>query len=192
MKFGRIVLALAVCIVANVASARAAIFEFSFTNEGTTFGSGDFTTSGAGSPFSITGVSGTVTYMGGIEQVITGVKLFDMYAGNDNLLNFPAAPEPTTPAFVTYGGVSFTTSADVYNIGFADPIYNIEQQSTNPGGTINPGDIFVPLTGFTVTAVSAIAAVPEPSTWVMMILGFGALGFMGYRRRGSQPSISIG
>jgi hypothetical protein len=27
------------------------------------------------------------------------------------------------------------------------------------------------------------AAVPEPSTWAMMILGFAGVGFMGYRRR---------
>ena len=33
------------------------------------------------------------------------------------------------------------------------------------------------------TVSSAIAAVPEPSTWAMMILGFFAVGFMAYRRR---------
>jgi hypothetical protein len=27
------------------------------------------------------------------------------------------------------------------------------------------------------------AAVPEPSTWAMMILGFAGVGFMTYRRR---------
>ena len=26
-------------------------------------------------------------------------------------------------------------------------------------------------------------AVPEPSTWAMMLIGFGALGYAGYRRR---------
>jgi hypothetical protein len=26
-------------------------------------------------------------------------------------------------------------------------------------------------------------AVPEPSTWAMMILGFAGLGFMAYRRK---------
>jgi len=30
------------------------------------------------------------------------------------------------------------------------------------------------------------AAVPEPSTWVMMILGFFGVGFMAYRRNGKQ------
>jgi hypothetical protein len=32
------------------------------------------------------------------------------------------------------------------------------------------------------------AAVPEPSTWAMMILGFGGIGFMAYRRR-SKPAL---
>lgn len=30
---------------------------------------------------------------------------------------------------------------------------------------------------------TAISAVPEPSTWAMMILGFAGVGFMTYRRR---------
>jgi len=34
-------------------------------------------------------------------------------------------------------------------------------------------------------AFVAVATVPEPSTWVMMILGFAGIGFMAYRRRKS-------
>jgi hypothetical protein len=51
------------------------------------------------------------------------------------------------------------------------------------GGTIDT------LTGLTnVTPFDpVVAAVPEPSTWAMMILGFAGIGFMAYRRRG-QPS----
>lgn len=33
------------------------------------------------------------------------------------------------------------------------------------------------------SAAGAIGAVPEPSTWAMMILGFAGIGFMTYRRR---------
>jgi Laminin B (Domain IV)/PEP-CTERM motif len=33
------------------------------------------------------------------------------------------------------------------------------------------------------------SAVPEPSTWAMMILGFCGLGFMAYRRKQSGPSL---
>jgi hypothetical protein len=35
---------------------------------------------------------------------------------------------------------------------------------------------------------TAIAAVPEPSTWAMMLLGFCGLGFMAYRRK-SKPAV---
>lgn len=30
--------------------------------------------------------------------------------------------------------------------------------------------------------LAAVSAVPEPSTWAMMLIGFGCLGFFGYRR----------
>jgi PEP-CTERM motif len=33
------------------------------------------------------------------------------------------------------------------------------------------------------TAVPSLSAVPEPSTWAMMILGFAGIGFMAYRRK---------
>jgi PEP-CTERM motif len=31
--------------------------------------------------------------------------------------------------------------------------------------------------------VSGVSAIPEPSTWAMMLLGFAGLGFMAYRRK---------
>jgi hypothetical protein len=36
-----------------------------------------------------------------------------------------------------------------------------------------------------------ISAVPEPSTWAMMILGFCGVGFMAYRRRGNGPAFRL-
>jgi hypothetical protein len=32
-------------------------------------------------------------------------------------------------------------------------------------------------------------AVPEPSTWAMMVLGFAGLGFAGYRKAGKPAAI---
>jgi PEP-CTERM motif len=32
----------------------------------------------------------------------------------------------------------------------------------------------------------SVAAVPEPSTWAMMILGFASIGFMAYRRKNAM------
>jgi hypothetical protein len=34
----------------------------------------------------------------------------------------------------------------------------------------------------------SVAAVPEPSTWAMLIIGFAGIGFMAYRRR-SKPAL---
>jgi hypothetical protein len=36
-----------------------------------------------------------------------------------------------------------------------------------------------------------VAAVPEPSTWAMMILGFCGLGFMAYRRNQNGAALSV-
>jgi hypothetical protein len=34
-------------------------------------------------------------------------------------------------------------------------------------------------------------AVPEPSTWAMMILGFAGIGFMAYRRKQNGPALRV-
>jgi PEP-CTERM motif len=41
---------------------------------------------------------------------------------------------------------------------------------------------------FTVAITSAVGAVPEPSTWAMMILGFAGIGFMAYRQK-AKPAL---
>jgi hypothetical protein len=43
---------------------------------------------------------------------------------------------------------------------------------------------------FTGTVDGPVAAVPEPSTWAMMILGFLGLGLLAYRRRCSTLRIA--
>ncbi|HEY5505363.1 MAG TPA: PEPxxWA-CTERM sorting domain-containing protein, partial [Sedimentisphaerales bacterium] len=37
---------------------------------------------------------------------------------------------------------------------------------------------------------ATISAVPEPSTWAMMILGFAGIGFMAYRQKRRPLSLS--
>jgi PEP-CTERM motif len=36
--------------------------------------------------------------------------------------------------------------------------------------------------------LNVTAAVPEPSTWAMMILGFAGVGFLAYRRK-AKPAL---
>jgi hypothetical protein len=38
---------------------------------------------------------------------------------------------------------------------------------------------------------AAVTSVPEPSTWAMMILGFGGVGFMAYRRKRHAPALRM-
>jgi hypothetical protein len=46
--------------------------------------------------------------------------------------------------------------------------------------------ITIPSETFQITGISA--AVPEPSTWAMMLLGFAGVGFMAYRRK-TKPAL---
>jgi PEP-CTERM motif len=57
------------------------------------------------------------------------------------------------------------------------------------GNTVNPNSsgvdlFFGPTTGLT-------TAVPEPSTWAMIILGFCGVGFMAYRRKSRGPAFRL-
>jgi hypothetical protein len=44
---------------------------------------------------------------------------------------------------------------------------------------------------FTVNDTVVTAAVPEPSTWAMMILGFAGVGFMAYRRKSKHVVVAV-
>jgi len=67
------------------------------------------------------------------------------------------------------------TSLDTYN--FEDYLgTRLIKQSVDANGFVTSG----------VEITLSIAAVPEPSTWAMMILGFVGVGFLAYRRRGQQ------
>ena len=66
--------------------------------------------------------------------------------------------------------------------------------SFNVGGfeiTLNSQD-FAPagIGAFQHDVTATVAAVPEPSTWAMMILGFMGVGFMAYRRKG-RPAFRL-
>ena len=85
-------------------------------------------------------------------------------------------------AFDRYG-IAFTTAAGTFNI--FDAIAD--------GGTTNtssPYGLILAATGAETFGTATIAAVPEPSTWAMMILGFAGVGFMAYRRRNQGAALN--
>jgi hypothetical protein len=67
-------------------------------------------------------------------------------------------------------GETVTSSAGTFDLTVHDLILT----SLNSSGEI------------TGTITDYVAAVPEPSTWAMMILGFFGIGFLGYRRSHQQ------
>ncbi|MDR3464470.1 MAG: PEPxxWA-CTERM sorting domain-containing protein [Xanthobacteraceae bacterium] len=70
------------------------------------------------------------------------------------------------------GGISGTLTLDASGFG---------------GGVGDPHLVYDANDVFLVIDGGTVAAVPEPSTWAMMILGFAGVGFMAYRRT-SKPS----
>ena len=69
---------------------------------------------------------------------------------------------------------------------------------------LNSGDEFNLIVGFTGGPIIAsdfsytatwtgfeVVAMPEPSTWAMMILGFAGVGFMAYRRKQNGPALRL-
>ena len=195
MKLGLILTGAAALSIAFAASAQAKVFDFSFTGDNGVSGSGVFTTGAAGSPFTVTNVSGTITDDQGVLAgagpfLITGVTVANGYAANDNLLFVPASGSPT--AFVDFGGISFNTSNAALAVG---PQFNLGGGGSNPSGTVlndsanDPGGFPQPTFGSNNVSLS-VTAVPEPATWAVMLVGFGGLGVAMRSRRKQAAAVA--
>jgi hypothetical protein len=96
----------------------------------------------------------------------------------------PAGGLPIDPYFLA-GTASFDTTTYPY----------VTFYTTGDGGgfTIGsqPADLGNNLVNEFGAQVFTVAAVPEPSTWAMMILGFAGIGFMAYRRKHNGPALRV-
>ena len=101
---------------------------------------------------------------------------------------FTAAPfniESGGPS-AEYGGTPLTLI--VNGVSGQEGNGTIQFQGTfNSISWINPNSEY--WYGFTVGTVSAV---PEPSTWAMLLLGFAGMGFMAYRRRNQGAALLFG
>jgi hypothetical protein len=98
--------------------------------------------------------------------------LLSLFQNNTLLLTFNLSAQSVSE--ITGSPTSFTadgTDATFFNLSSLAPGLNIV---TDTGA----GVVFT-------------AAVPEPSTWAMMILGFCGVGFMAYRRKPSGPALRL-
>lgn len=128
-------------------------------------------------------------------------------AGNTFLAAGPTSGAPATLNFTTpinylsflwgspdtYNDLTITSTTGSYDFTAAGLKFAITngnqafsqyvQFTTGPGETILSATFDnSPSQDAFETANFGVAAVPEPSTWAMMILGFAGLGFMAYRR----------
>jgi hypothetical protein len=91
---------------------------------------------------------------------------------------------------VTLWAVTATTSASGDNGADPNEIVQIDDlvAATNLPNSEQFSVLDGPQYGVRYGGVAFASAVPEPSTWAMMILGFAGIGFMAYRRK-SKPAL---
>ncbi|MBR0697807.1 DUF642 domain-containing protein [Bradyrhizobium lablabi] len=90
-------------------------------------------------------------------------------AGTTQTYSYPLAGTRNDMKYVTES-FTFTWLGGDAVLTFA----SLDDPSSNPYGPVI-GDV-------------AISAVPEPSTWAMMILGFASVGYLAHRRRAVAPA----
>ena len=153
--------------------AHAAQFAFSFTTSQALFGptvsgSGTFTTSDT--PMT---VAGQTAYQ---VLSITGQV-------NNVAINAPTGSYgnyfTTGPSFLDGTGTTFLLSN-----GGRVTFFNQSSNGLYRVNTFSPGS-----SNFVNATSSPVAAVPEPTTWAMMLLGFAAIGFA--MRRRPRPRLAV-
>jgi hypothetical protein len=161
---------------------------------------------------SVTGSSGAWTHTFTIQNTLGGtnrIYFFGVRMPNGTELSAPSGWDPNQ--WPTWGdNVSYGGSATVYNNvwinGSIAPsssgIFQVLDSSTTAmtgiqwfayaqSGTYNGGDNFNTTTnpGFEGRIGTAVAPVPEPGVWALMILGMGAVG--GAMRRRQKQALNV-
>lgn len=138
--------------------------------------------------------AGTALFDQGPTPVGAGVN-FDAVAlllpGGGSLVQLIDTGATTPLSEVSFSGDTLTAIiplSDFPSTGFtaANFLYNLwPRDGLNPADNTQISDFAPDASDF---AASAVAAVPEPSTWALMLLGVGALGATLRGRRSSSPT----
>jgi hypothetical protein len=115
------------------------------------------------------------------------------YAGNNFDLLVSFTTPSTTPGSALFTDI-ITGSVTSGSGGVFISFDSAPQTFTYDGGTFTLSVNNISVTANNDIGVSGtilVDAVPEPSTWAMMILGFMGVGFMAYRNKGRQAALRI-
>jgi hypothetical protein len=187
-------LAVAGALVLGPAAARAGVVTETYT-----FAFNGFTDVISSVPAPIKHVSGSFTltfdpavfYDNDTTDIVVNYLHGPVVASTIGFDNFPAGGG--SPGFIAIGGIQFDadfisvgTDDVTFNLKYLDPAHAVLARCSDgyacgsaPGSTIASG---YTLSGHPDSAwLPSAGGVPEPSTWAMLLLGFGALGLA--RRR---------
>ena len=122
---------------------------------------------------------------------VISLNIGDLVSGQSYSLSFDSVARPSygaDPFTISYGGVALgtftpgtqwaTTTLDFTGIAGADLIFSATRTLRDQASALDNISVS---SLFSVDPVAA--AVPETSTWAMMLLGFAGVGFMAYRRK---------
>ena len=137
----------------------------------------------------------------GADQFITIASATNVYPGGAAGPNFIANFNGSVYEIVGTVDVSPGLGDDTLVLGpaFGGPGCGANCQIFGGSAILSAGDYYLNIAGTAGStagyggnlATAAIGAVPEPSTWGMMILGFAGVGFMAYRRRNQTAAFRV-
>jgi hypothetical protein len=172
MIMSRIVLLLGF-ILLSLDQANATIFTFSFTDDGQDNWASHLQGTVQGEIFGLND--------NGLGQTATSLLIVSSPDGiTDTVFN-----NHFSGTFDVSGGII----TGVHDVGYRDAAgdqihLNVGTNHENVLVTAPPAYLATSnIGGFSGVTYGAVSAVPEPSTWAMMILGFCGFGFMAYRRK---------
>lgn len=95
---------------------------------------------------------------------------------------------------ITYG-LTAQSSVDAnygYSLGaFTNGAFTFLGTNSNIGGAFGSPSYSANSGGGNISAAIVTAAVPEPATWALMILGMGAVGFAMRRRKNANTNVTV-